>query len=194
MAATDITTLTAVKSVLSDGTNQLGNTSDTVLNRLITAASGLVARYCGYPNGMQIQNYTDTFVGSGETQRSLRYYPVQSVSTVTDGLLVIPQSPDGNQSGWFLADDQVWLIGYSFDLTTICTVVYSAGLFAAAPGPAELEQVVIELIMMKFKRNKNRNMISEALAAGAGTATFVQEELTKDMKLQLAPFMRVTLS
>jgi hypothetical protein len=94
----DLTTVAAVESWLNQG----GTVDAAIIQSAITAYSQFVLTYTARTNLSSIQTYSEVYNGTGSERQQLRNYPIQSVSSLTIGTTVIPQSPAANQTGWVI--------------------------------------------------------------------------------------------
>jgi hypothetical protein len=192
MAASDLTTINDVKSYLSGQGNAIGNTDDALLNRLITAASGLLCRLMNRDAGLcPSASYTEYFDGLGQDVYFPANFPVTAISSIQVGLTVIPASSDGiSAAGWVLRDDAIYLLG-SYRFTKgrqNCKVIYTGGYANTAAVPPEIAQACVELVARKYRRRKSINLISEGIA-GAQTQ-FTQKDATDDIMQAIAQYTR----
>jgi len=92
MAAGDLTSLANVKAWMNT-TGTFGATDDTTLTRLVTAASGFLARYLG--RDVVLTNYSELRDAYGPASNSFVFanYPVQQVYAVVVAGVSIPPIP-----------------------------------------------------------------------------------------------------
>jgi hypothetical protein len=95
--AIDLTTVAAANNYL----NQPG-VDASIIQGLITAYSRAVLTRTGRRNLSSIQNYSETYSGSGSDRLQLRNYPILAVSSLVVGVTAIPQSPRPTQVGWVI--------------------------------------------------------------------------------------------
>lgn len=138
----DLTTLTAVKRYLSiKDSNQ-----DALIASLISRESRLIERWTGRTFA-PVTRTGKRLNGTGTSVLTLPDQPVVSVSSVMDGLTVIPASPDGVALGYLNDDNRIYLTcGQRFTrgLQNVA-VSWQAGYQGCetndipASGPAQLE-------------------------------------------------------
>src|ERR1700704_4953670 len=104
--ATDLTTKAAVKATygITD------TTLDAVFDRLISAASLFVAKYCARP--FIVASFTETRNGNGRSRIVLNNYPVVSVTSVTVDNSAVPARTSPTGVGYTLAGSSIYLNGY----------------------------------------------------------------------------------
>lgn len=126
-----LTTLSQVKDYL-DITDE---NSDSVLTRLIVAASQFVITWIGR-DSFGVRSYTQNFRGNGKTSAMLLNWPVRSISSVGIAGSVVGASVLGNYgnpaSGYVVSDvrfgqQQLDLYGYNFWQGAPSQVIYTAG-------------------------------------------------------------------
>lgn len=117
MAAGDLTTLAHLKAWLDIPADN--TTSDVLLQRLITAASKFIVRYCN--RSFEARPYVETYNGFGQTFMVVRQWPVSHVSSLVFGGLNLTTPAQGNppQNGFNFAPDgsgppTIVLFGYCF--------------------------------------------------------------------------------
>ena len=170
MAAGDLTTIDAVKAYLT-GSVPLNSDDDALLSSLITAVSKMFVSETGNP--IISAGYTDTWSGDGGARRFLKEYPVLTVAAQAPALPVmvdgvaIPARTTTDGDGWVLTDaeiGQLELVGYTFASGLAnCSVTYTAGLGAAAPG--DVDQAVVDQVAYLY-RAKDRIGISNQSLSG----------------------------
>jgi hypothetical protein len=111
-------------------------TMDTMLSRLILAASQFVLNYIDRPQFAQAL-YTQNFRGNGKTSMVLKYWPVVEISSLGVSNVEIPAAAlnaNGypSSSGYAVSDFRdapmsIELFGYDFCYRQPCRVVYTAG-------------------------------------------------------------------
>lgn len=153
----DLTTLAAAKDWLKLGSTAAG---DSVISRLISAASEAVQKRLGYD--IASQQYTETRNGNGKLVMPFRVAPVSAVASLTIDGVMIPARTTPTGSGYVFDDDYVLLAGYCFTRgQQNVGIVYTAGYDAT---PADLEQAVLEIVVLKFKERDRIGVSSETLA------------------------------
>jgi hypothetical protein len=174
MAAGDYTTTAALKLWLGI-TN---GTDDALLADLITNESAYFNDAINRPEGLAVANYTERASGNGKNRLVLRYYPVTAVTSLMISGQVIPQSPDGIQSGYMFDEYGLWLIGYSFTKGVLnVSVLYAAGYSTV---PVDVGQAVKELCALRMRERGWIGQVSKALGNGE-TVTFTTREMQADV-------------
>ena len=183
MAAGDLSTLTNVKQWLGVTTT----TDDTLLQRLLTAASGYIQSWLN--RTFASAGYTDTFDGNGKDRLMLRNYPVTAVASVTIDGTVIPASTGVTVNGWLLDETgkMVILRNYWFNRGTQNIVIsYTAGY---ATTPPEIEEACIELIGLRYRERDRIGQVSKAI--GGETVSFTQKDMSDSIKTILNNYKKV---
>jgi hypothetical protein len=205
--AFDLTNLANLKGYLFAGNASPPTTSDTLLQRLISAYSQVIQEWLGYDVGNGIilgaTTYTETldsvWDGSGWSnewvyQIPIRFPPVTAVSSVTIDGNVVPSGGDGVRTpGWFLDATQPWSIfvaGYGpiFRGKKDVVVVYTGG-YAAIPF--DVEQACIEMITLRFKSIDRLGVRSQAMAGE--TTTYDTSALPDSIQAALRPYKRMVV-
>ncbi|MBY4799900.1 phage head-tail connector protein [Burkholderia cepacia] len=157
MANGDLTTLVNAKAWLNVPSNITAD--DTMLGRLITAASQFVQTYLN--RTIASTTYSERYTGSGSNTLALPNYPITAVSSVAIRGVPIAASPDGVQVGYTFDERFLYLIGNvgfsSFPNGADgqfpkwpplgVLISYTAGF---ASTPPDIEQAVLELIGLKY--------------------------------------------
>lgn len=162
MAASDLTTLAAVKA-------QLGlkiNDDDDLLGRLITAASDFLRVYCDadiFPE----TTYTDYWRGNGISETVvLVHRPVQSVaSVVLEQQGTVPAYSAATRRGWQRNSPKgnvLRLRGYAPGEGELCTVTYSANFQTV---PSEIGLAITDMVARAYRE---RSRIGEASKSVGG--------------------------
>src|SRR5579863_10689866 len=146
MAAGDLTTLSSVETLLSLAG---GNSDEPVLAQLITAASAFVVNYLGWP--VLSASYTENRNGTGGKVISVRNPPITAIASVTIDGAVIPVSSGWGTAGYWASDDgrMILLRGHRFCKGEGNVQIQYTGGYASVP--ADLQQAVNELVMLRFK-------------------------------------------
>jgi hypothetical protein len=177
----DLTTLAAVKAYGSIAGAEL----DAMLTALISRASAAVENFL--QGSVLSASYTETRHGTGGQAMLLAEYPVTAASTVTVNGQPIPKATAFGQTGWWLSDRTILLVGYSFARgRNNVQVTYTAGY---ATTPPDIEQAVIETVMLALKRRDHIDISSKALAGE--TISFITADLTPSAKAVLSSYRRV---
>ena len=175
MAQGDLSTLTAVKLWIG----VTGTTSDVLLGRLVTAASGFVRGYLSRPY-LGSTLITERYNGTGSDTLLLRHGPVTSiVSILYDGKTVTAAATGNPPSGGYLLDPAFETIGvvnltddvFSRDRLNV-QVTYWAGYLAAAEAHTAAASVQAALTWLTDAGVTYAN--GTALAAVLGVPTVGQ--------------------
>ena len=169
----DLTTLDAVKLWL----NINSDTSDILLQRLITAESIAIEKAIGRPI-IAIER-TDFITGHGSSTIMPPATPIQSIEKVLiDGAEV--QVRHDNLTIWRLD-------GGSWPRKSRIQVTYTAGYETV---PYDLEQACIELVALHYKE---RDRIGHASKSISGeTVSYIIGALPASVESRLAPYRKVT--
>ena len=166
MAANDLTTAAKVKEHLA----LTASDADTLLARLVTAASTAIQRYTN--RDIVQQSYSEWRDGYGGVRLQLRQYPAQKPTLVQIDGVTIAERASVTGSGWvFDGNRVVGLSGYSFTRgVQNILVVYTAG-WAAGSIPADIELACCELVGLVFRQRKRLGDASLTVSAGGGHET-----------------------
>lgn len=167
-----------------------GNGQDSLLDRLITAASAFIESWLS--RTIAVATYTKTFNGHGGQALFLPDRPVVAVTAVQiDGQDLSP-STSIYEAGFVYDEYEVALRGYTFyrGFQNV-SVTWSAGLASNAPTdvPDDLQQACIELIALKYRRMGEENKKSAHL--GTETVSFVVEDMPPAVKTILQQYKNV---
>lgn len=185
MAFGDLTTLADVKAWLQTGQNAFPDTDDALLTRLITAASQFVQSWLG--RQIAPSDYQEVRDGSGGQRLAFANFPVSAVLSLTiDGLQIPPAPPDGGfTAGYVFSPTELALRGYVFTRRAQNVIVtYTAGYGAT---PSDVAQACIELVCQRYRARTHIGEAARALG-GAETVTYVQQDMSPDVKLLLAQY------
>lgn len=141
--------------------------SDTLLLRMIDAASSAIEQYCS--RIFETAIYTETRDGTGTRKMALRNFPVFSVASVTVNGQNIPRRASATSSGFTNDDLCVKLTGYWFDNGVDNVVIEYTGGLAAVPPDVEL--ACCEAVMLRFKARDRMGVTSKSLAGESITFT-----------------------
>ncbi len=177
----DLTTLANLKAWL----NLSATGDDSLLSRLVTAASGFVENWLGRAIGLSV--YLETRDGTGGSTLAFAVTPVLAVSALTiDGNPVLP-SPDGVAPGYVFSPSRLALRGAGFRRGLGNVVVsYQAG-YAAVPP--EVEQAVIALAALRYRERERIGLVSKGLAGE--TTSFAQKDMPADVATALQRYRKV---
>jgi len=178
----DLTTLASLKQYLGI----TDSSSDTVLAKLITAASVAVDYEVGYSIGSS--TYTDVLDGNGADIIHPPMRPITSVASVAvDGMDY--QLVESRGVGFCFDYRAVWLVGggrFSLGRRNV-EITYTAGY---TDIPADIEQAVNEMIGLRYRERDWIGFVSKSLAGE--TVTFNTSALPKSTQAVLRQYVRVT--
>lgn len=182
MAVGDLTTLANIKGWFSP---PLATTNDdTLLTRLITAASQFIQAWLG--RQLAIQSYTETRDGTGGQKLAFADTPVTAVSALSIDGQSIPPAPDPLSPGYVFSPTMLYLRGFSFTPgVQNVSLTYTAG-YAATPP--EIEQACIELVALRYKERDRIGHVSKGVAGE--TVTFTQKDMPPDVLTILNQYLR----
>ena len=185
MAAGDLTSLANVKAWFAPPL--AATTDDTLLQRLITAASGFILTWLD--RDLVEQSYSEIRDGTGGRRLALAHTPVTAVTSLAiDGVAISPM-PDATSPGYGFTATQILLRGHAFNRGIRNVVVtYTAG-YAATPP--EVEQACIELVALRYRERERIGHVSKSLAGE--TVAFSQKDMSDDIKTILSVYRRVAL-
>src|SRR5947207_8128168 len=185
MAYSDLTTLADVKAWLQTGQNPFPATDDTLLTRLITAASQFIQSWLN--RQIAVADWLEVRDGTGGQLMVLANSPVAAVLSLSiDGLAIPPAPVDGGYgAGYSFTPTELALRGYVFTRRPQNVIVtYTAGYPTAPP---DLAQACIELVCRRYRERSRVGEVSKALGGGE-TVTFSQKDMSQDVKTTLLPY------
>lgn len=159
---------------------------DVLLQRMITALSAWVVKFCS--RNFLAADYVETYNGAGvgHSKQVLRNYPIISVAAVNlGGTIAVPASSAPNLPGYTFDDFTLYLRGYCFPAgPQNVQVSYRAG-FASLPP--DLEQNVIGLIAWRYRESKRIGETSNSLG-GVTTVSFSIKDIPPDVRTGLQQY------
>jgi hypothetical protein len=185
MAYGDLTTLADVKAWLQTGQNPFPATDDTLLQRLITAASQFIQSWLN--RQIAAADWQELRDGTGGQLMVLANSPVAAVLSLTiDGLAIPPATTDGGfDAGYSFTPTELALRGYVFTRRPQNVIVtYTAGY---ALTPPDIAQACIELVCQRYRERSRIGEVSKALGGGE-TVSFSQKDMSEDVKTALLPY------
>ena len=185
MAYGDLTTLADVKAWLQTGQNPFAATDDTLLARLITAASQFIQSWLN--RQIAAADWQELRDGTGGQLMVLANSPVAAVLSLTiDGLAIPPATTDGGfDAGYSFTPTELALRGYVFTRRPQNVIVtYTAGYPTAPP---DIAQACIELVCQRYRERSRIGEVSKALGGGE-TVSFSQKDMSEDVKTALLPY------
>ncbi len=113
--AIDLITVADLKNYLYPSNTSGTPADDTVLQMLVTAASGYIAWRTKRTNLNRVQALTERYDGTNQAYLYTRQYPIVSVASLSVYGRPIPASLDGLQPGWVIDQGgrKIDLIGYA---------------------------------------------------------------------------------
>lgn len=182
----DLTTVAKVK----DHLGAVAADADTVLGRLVTAASVAIQRYTN--RDITQQAYTEVRDGTGGVRMLLRQYPAQKPASVVVDDVAILERTTALGAGWkFDGNRVVALNGFLFTRGFSNVVIaYTAGF---ATVPADIELAANELVGLVFRQRGRIGDASKTVAAGGGheTVAYMMRAMTPATKAMLDQFREV---
>lgn len=184
----DLTTLANVKGWL--GITSVDATRDALLTRLITASSQFIETWLNRTVSGGVLTYSATRDGGGGVTFVPANTPLVSITALSIDGVPIPASTGVAAPGYVFNTHKVSLRGgYKFTRGIANVQIdYTAG-YTSVPG--EIEQVCIEVVGSRFKAKDRIGVSSKGLAGE--TISFVQNDLTRDMKATLMNYKKVVL-
>lgn len=185
----DLTTLSDVKAWLQTGQSPFPSTDDSLLSRLITAASFFIESWLGRP--VLSADWVEQRDGSGGRVMSFANFPVTAVLSLSiDGLAIPPAPADGSGfgAGYSFTPTELALRGYVFTRRPQNVVVtYTAGY---ASVPPDIAQACIELVCQRYRE---RTRIGEVLRSLGGNETvrYSQQDMSDSVKTLLSQYRAV---
>ncbi len=160
---------------------------DTLLARLITAASNAVCVYTGR-QGFDVESYSELYDGRSRPFIVLRQWPAITVSSVFVSAQ-FEQPPVQLEPPVAGGGAQRLLLEHGFFPYGVSnvTVTYSAG-YAATPG--DVEQAVIELVGERFRARERIGLTAKGLG-GQETTSFSAKPFNDTIAALLAPYRRI---
>jgi len=186
MTMGDLVTLADVKAYLG---GDLQSNDDTVLSRLISAASVFFTTACA--REILERTYTEVYDGKGSGRLFLRQTPVTGITLVAIDGVSVPPSPASSQPGWTLNGNILVLAGHWFrrGLGNVA-VTYSAGY--AAP-PADVAEAVMELVGMRYRGKDRLGKVSESMG-GIATTSYAQKDVSPFIASVIARYAKANLA
>lgn len=181
MPAGNLTTLQNVKEYLG----KTDNSSDPLLERLITAASASISQYTN--RNLLTASYTETSDGLGNFYTCTKNFPVTAVASVTIDGVSIPISSGPLDNGFFFDAWGVGVRGCQFNRgRQNVTITYTAGY---ATIPADIEQACIDLVAMKFREKDRVGVRSHSVGPG-GSTVYITMAMPDSVKAVLSNYIR----
>ena len=181
----DLTTLDNVKAWLPDFASVTAY--DTLLSRLITAASQAVCVYTGRM-GFDVESYSELYDGRARPFIMLRQWPALTVTSVFASACYQPLActlepvvAGGGAQKLMLNEGR-----FPYGVSNV-TVSYTAG-YAATP--ADVEQAVIELVGERFRARERIGLTAKTLG-GQETTAFATKPFNDTIAALLQPYRRV---
>ncbi|MGH7039896.1 MAG: hypothetical protein ACREE4_13735 [Stellaceae bacterium] len=205
MAFGDLTTLVDVKAWLQTAPGLFPSSDDTLLARLITAASQFIIERLGRPilsaDYIEVRDGTTGFWGQSDARFPFAVTPCTAVlSVVVDNIAVPPvpaltpgaagivQSlPVGFQAGYLFSPTQIVIRGYFVPRRAQCvTIQYTSG---HPSVPADLQQACIELVCLRYRERQRIGEVSKHL--GGEVVTYLQKDMSASTLSALARYRLV---
>jgi hypothetical protein len=160
-----------------------------MLTRLIADATGFLAQWLS--RDIISTSYTQKLDGKGGDEVVLSNYPVTAVSLVKIDGVAIDLAILTTDKGYNFDEHSIYLTGglaFSKGKRNI-QVSYTAGF---ATVPAELEQVAIDLISIKYRERDRIGLDSKALAGE--TTSFATRDMPNRARAILDQYRKVDLA
>ena len=170
---THLTDLATLKRWLKIGPTDLGN--DTELTRLIPTASSTIKQLMNRP--LFITNtYTERYSGTGSNRLFLIAQPVTAIASVFSQGRYLQANSDSYRGGYRF--DKYGLIGIndSFYSDQLYDVIYTGGFALNSEEAFMVEQAVLSLINLWWKRKDHTDSISVSMGNQV-TTKYTQDEL-----------------
>lgn len=134
--------------------------SDTLLVRMIAAASAAIENYCSRVFASAL--YTEVRNGTGNRSLSMIRFPITAVTGVRVNDQTIPLRTSATGNGYTFDEYSVRLSGYRFDEGYgNVEITYTAGL---PDVPADIELACCEVVMLRYKSRDRMGVTSKSLA------------------------------
>jgi len=157
------------------------SSDDPLLSRFITAASRWVEQWLS--RTILTATYTETRDGNGGAKWFVGDGPIQSVTSVTVGGVLVPAT-----NYVFSGDVITFIKGDTFARGLMnCTVVYVGGYTSV---PLDLEESVIEIIALRYRERSRTGEVSKSVG-GAETVSYSQKDVPEDVKTNLKQWRKV---
>jgi len=185
MAFGDLCPLADVKAWLQTGQTAFPDTDDTLLTRLITAASQFIQSWLN--RQIALADWQEVRDGSGGQRLAFANFPVSAVLSLSIDGLAIPPAPTGGGygAGYVFSPTELALRGYVFTRRAQNVVVaYTAGYVST---PLDIAQACIELVCQRYRERTRIGEVSRALG-GSETVSFSQQDMSDDVKLLLSQY------
>lgn len=177
----DLTTLANVKAWMGI----TGNQDDTLLSRLIAAASAYIETFTN--RTFESKQYVEVRDGTGKQRMAFAEYPVTAVASVVVNGNPIPAAPTMRDSGYRFDSIRLLLAGYEFSRGVgNVELIYTAGY---STTPPEIEQACIELVSLRYKERDRIGHQSKSLAGE--TVTFMIRDFPDSVRTILNNYKKV---
>lgn len=163
----NLTTRKAVKDwceITADDTSVLvsgGDNLGTIIDGLIKRGSNFLVKEIGRTK-LFTTPITEVRNGNDLPVIFPKVFPITAVTSVTIDSLVIPQRTSVYGSGWSFDDDAIYLDSYLFcSGNQNVSLVYQGGITTTSIEANILEQGLLEMINMKWRRRKHADQLAE---------------------------------
>jgi hypothetical protein len=188
MAFGDLTTLVEVKAWLQIGQAAFPDTDDTLLARLITAASQFIQKWLN--RNIASADWYEVRDGTGGQRLTFGNFPVTAVLSLSvDGLAIPPASGDGGfGAGYVFSPTELALRGYVFTRRPQnVEITYTAGYSVI---PSDIAQACIDLVCLRYRERTRIGEVSRAIS-GSETVSYSQRDMSEHVKLLLSQYRLV---
>jgi hypothetical protein len=182
----DLTTLADVKAWLQTGQAAFPATDDTVLTRLITAASQYIQTWLN--RQIALADYLETRDGNGGDRLQFACFPVTAMLSLTIDGQAVPVAASTIAAGYRFSPTQLSVRGYRFNRGAQNVIVaYTAGYTSTPPDVA---QACIELVALRYRERTRIGEVSRSLG-GAETVAYAQKDMSDATKTLLQQYRLV---
>jgi len=184
----DLCALADVTAWLQTGQSPFPAVDNTLLARLITAASRFIESWLD--RRIALCDWVEVRDGNGGQRLAFANVPVSQVWSLSiDGLSIPPAPTDGGfGAGYVFSPTELALRGYVFTRRAQnVSVTYTAGY---ASVPPDIAQACIELVCQRYRERSRIGEASKSLMSGE-TVTFSQKDMSDDVKTLLSQYRAV---
>ena len=177
----DLTDLATLKSYINTGSSD-----DTLLQRLLTAASYAIESYLS--RDIISKSYTKVFDGSGGRAIVPPDFPITAVASVVVDGVSIPAASSVTGSGFYFNENMIMLNGYSFNKNWgNVTITYTAGYTTIPP---DIVQACVGTVQYWLNDRQRGGEVSRSM--GGQTINYSQKDMPAWVKTILDQRKRVT--
>lgn len=179
----DLTTLENVREYLNIQTTS----EDTLLSRLITAASSFIEKLLC--NTFALTSYTEVYDGNGHRKLWVTHTPITSVSSVVVDSKTISPAIDSVSSGYGFTREGIFLYGFWFEkgLQNV-RISYSAGY---AQIPADVEDECLRIVGLRYKARDRIGVSGKSV--GGEHVSYDMGDMSEKVLSNLRAYRKVVL-